>query len=76
MLGNSHVRFWRPSPGATPAMSLTYTHIFRAVYATIAAHWYCPPSVPEHQFKAEIQGHFSITQEGKRLPNYSARSKL
>jgi hypothetical protein len=20
-----------------------YTHIFRAVYATIAAHWYCPP---------------------------------
>jgi hypothetical protein len=51
-----------------------YTHIFRAVYATIAAHWYCPPSVPEHQFKAEIQGHFSITQEGKKLPNYSARS--
>jgi TolA-binding protein len=51
-----------------------YTHIFRAVYATIAAHWYCPPNVPEHQFKAEIQGHFSITQEGKKLPNYSARS--
>ncbi|MEO1211853.1 MAG: protelomerase family protein, partial [Cyanobacteria bacterium J06638_20] len=51
-----------------------YTHIFRAVYATIAAHWYCPPNIPEHQFKAEIQGHFSITQEGKKLPNYSARS--
>jgi TolA-binding protein len=51
-----------------------YTHIFRAVYATIAAHWYCPPNVPEHQFKAEIQGHFSLTQEGKKLPNYSARS--
>jgi hypothetical protein len=32
------------------------------------------PNVPEHQFKAEIQGHFSITQEGKKLPNYSARS--
>jgi hypothetical protein len=46
-----------------------YTHIFRAVYATIAAHWYCPPSVPEHQFKAEIQGHFTITQDGKKLPN-------
>ncbi|MEO1211857.1 MAG: hypothetical protein AAFX78_20570, partial [Cyanobacteria bacterium J06638_20] len=39
-----------------------------------AAHWYCPPNIPEHQFKAEIQGHFSITQEGKKLPNYSARS--
>lgn len=51
-----------------------YTHIFRAVYATIAAHWYCPPTVPEHQFKAEIQGHFSIAQDGKKLPNYSARS--
>ncbi len=51
-----------------------YTHIFRAVYATIAAHWYCPPSVPEHQFKAEIQGHFTITQDGKKLPNYAARS--
>lgn len=51
-----------------------YTHIFRAVYATIAAHWYCPPSVPVHQFKAEIQGHFTITQAGKKLPNYAARS--
>lgn len=51
-----------------------YTHIFRAVYATIAAHWYCPPAVPEHQFKAEIQGHFTITQDGKKLPNYAARS--
>lgn len=51
-----------------------YTHIFRAVYATIAAHWYCPPSIPEHQFKAEIQGHFTITQEGKKLPHYASRS--
>lgn len=51
-----------------------YTHIFRAVYATIAAHWYCPPSVPEHQFKAEIQGHFTIAADGTKLPNYAARS--
>lgn len=51
-----------------------YTHLFRAVYATIAAHWYCPPSVPEHQFKAEIQGHFTLTLDGKKLPNYAARS--
>jgi hypothetical protein len=51
-----------------------YTHIFRAVYATIAAHWFCPPNVPEHQYKAEIQGHFTITQDGEKLPNYAARS--
>jgi hypothetical protein len=51
-----------------------YTHIFRAVYATIAAHWFCPPKVPEHQYKAEIQGHFTLTQEGEKLPNYAARS--
>lgn len=51
-----------------------YTHIFRACYATIAAHWFCPPNVPEHSFKAEIQGHFTLTQDGKKLPNYSARA--
>jgi hypothetical protein len=51
-----------------------YTHIFRAVYATIAAHWFCPPNVPEHQYKAEIQGHFTMTQDGEKLPNYAARS--
>ena len=51
-----------------------YTHLFRAVYATIAAHWFCPPNVPEHQFKAEIQGHFTLSQDGQKLPNYSARS--
>jgi FtsZ-binding cell division protein ZapB len=51
-----------------------YTHIFRAVYATIAAHWFCPPSVPEHLFKAEIQGHFTLSKDGKKLPNYSARA--
>ncbi|MBD1855487.1 MULTISPECIES: protelomerase family protein [Leptolyngbya] len=51
-----------------------YTHIFRACYATIAAHWFCPPNVPEHNFKAEIQGHFTLSQDGKKLPNYSARA--
>ncbi len=51
-----------------------YTHIFRAVYASIAAYWFCPPHIPEHLFKAEIQGHFTITTDGKKLPNYSARS--
>lgn len=51
-----------------------YTHIFRACYATIAAHWYCPPNIPEHNFKAEIQGHFTLTKDGRKLPNYSARA--
>src|SRR6476646_5009189 len=51
-----------------------YSHIFRAVYATIAAHWFCPLNVPEHLYKAEIQGHFTLTKEGKKLPNYSARA--
>jgi hypothetical protein len=51
-----------------------YTHIFRAVYATIAAHWFCPPNIPEHSFKAEIQGHFSIASDGTKLPNFSARA--
>jgi hypothetical protein len=40
-----------------------YTHLFRAVYATIAAHWFCPPRLPEGEFKAYIQGHFQITDE-------------
>lgn len=51
-----------------------YTHVFRAVYATIATHWFCPPQVPPHSFKAEIQGHFTISQDGKKLPNFSARA--
>ncbi|MGL4618064.1 MAG: protelomerase family protein [Chroococcidiopsis sp.] len=51
-----------------------YTHLFRAVYATIAARWFCPPNIPEHNFKAEIQGHFTIAADGSKLPNYSARA--
>jgi Telomere resolvase len=51
-----------------------YTHLFRACYATIAAHWFCPVTVPEHTFKSEIQGHFTISQDGHKLPNFSARA--
>jgi Telomere resolvase len=40
-----------------------YTHLFRAVYATLAAHWYCPPSVPEIEYRAAIQGHYQILDE-------------
>ena len=51
-----------------------YTHIFRACYATIAAHWFCPPNIPEYNYKAEIQGHFTLTPDGQKLPNFSARA--
>lgn len=37
-----------------------YLHLFRAVYATIAVHWFCPPRVNRVLYKAEIQGHRQI----------------
>ena len=40
-----------------------YTHLFRSVYATIAAHWFCPPTVSDLEFRAYIQGHFQILNE-------------
>lgn len=40
-----------------------YSHLFRAVYATIACHWYCPHTVPEMEFRAAIQGHYQILNE-------------
>jgi Telomere resolvase len=40
-----------------------YTHLFRAVYATIATFWYCPPQVNETEFRAAIQGHYAILDE-------------
>ncbi|MBD0336809.1 MAG: hypothetical protein ICV62_15070, partial [Cyanobacteria bacterium Co-bin13] len=40
-----------------------YTHLFRAIYATIATFWYCPPNVNETEFKAAIQGHYAILDE-------------
>ena len=40
-----------------------YTHLFRAVYATIASYWYCPAIVPEMEFRAAIQGHYQILDE-------------
>ncbi|MEM9152700.1 MAG: hypothetical protein AAGB19_19895 [Cyanobacteria bacterium P01_F01_bin.3] len=36
-----------------------YTHIFRKIYATIAAYLYCLPTVDEAEYQAHIQGHFS-----------------
>jgi hypothetical protein len=40
-----------------------YTHLFRAVYSTIAAHWFCPPTVSQLEYRAYIQGHFQILDE-------------
>ncbi|MEO1353015.1 MAG: protelomerase family protein [Cyanobacteria bacterium J06635_15] len=42
-----------------------YTHLFRAVYGTIASFWFCPPSVPELEFRAAIQGHYKVLEEGR-----------
>ncbi len=50
-----------------------YTHLFRAVYAEIATYYYKPNWVPDHRFKAEIQGHFKLTEDGQKISNYSAR---
>ncbi|MGA7952929.1 MAG: protelomerase family protein, partial [Gloeobacterales cyanobacterium] len=50
-----------------------YTHLFRAVYAEIATYYYKPDWVPDHRFKAEIQGHFKLSDDGEKIPNYSAR---
>lgn len=50
-----------------------YTHLFRAVYAEIATYYYKPDWVADHRFKAEIQGHFKLTEDGQKIPNYSAR---
>ena len=40
-----------------------YTHLFRAVYATIATFWYCPPKVDPVEFRAAIQGHYALLDE-------------
>jgi hypothetical protein len=40
-----------------------YSHLFRAIYATIACHWYCPPNVPEMEYRAAIQGHYQLLKE-------------
>lgn len=37
-----------------------YNHLFRSVYAVIAAHWFCPPNLSDIDFRAAIQGHFII----------------
>ena len=42
-----------------------YTHLFRSVYSTIATFWYCPPQVPELEYRAAIQGRYKVLEEGQ-----------
>ena len=52
-----------------------YTHIFRAVYATIAAHWFCPPTVPVLEFRPYIQGHFFLIEETDQTKRHSVATQ-
>ncbi len=52
-----------------------YTHIFRAVYATIAAHWFCPTTVPVLEFRARIQGHFFLIDETDETKRHSVATQ-
>lgn len=56
-------RFFSPLVPSRDAQDNLYTHLFRSVYATIAAHWFCPPSVPLLEYRAAIQGHYQILDE-------------
>ena len=51
-----------------------YMHLFRAIYATLAVYYYCPPRVNGILFKAEIQGHRMIatTTDKETLRSYTA----
>jgi hypothetical protein len=51
-----------------------YMHLFRAIYATLAVYYYCPPRVNAILFKAEIQGHRMIatTTDQETLRSYTA----
>jgi Telomere resolvase len=39
-----------------------FTHLFRSVYAAIATYWYAPPTVDASEYKAAIQGHYTILE--------------
>jgi len=41
------------------------------LYATIAAHWFCPPNIPEYNYS---RNQFYLTPDGQKLPNFSARA--
>jgi hypothetical protein len=43
-----------------------YMHLFRAIYATLAIHYYCPPRINPTLYKAEVQGHRMIVDADDR----------
>jgi hypothetical protein len=51
-----------------------YMHLFRAIYATLAVHYYCPPRINPTLYKAEIQGHRMIVDadDPKERRSYAA----
>lgn len=56
-------RYFREKVPLRDGKENLYTHLFRSVYATIAAHWFCPPHVPVLEYRAAIQGHYQILDE-------------
>lgn len=44
-----------------------YTHAFRAVYARISVHWFCPKTVDELTYISAILGHHQSETEIQRL---------
>ncbi|MBV8901977.1 MAG: hypothetical protein JOY92_17895 [Verrucomicrobia bacterium] len=51
-----------------------YMHLFRAIYATLAVRYYCPPGINPTLYKAEIQGHRMIVDadDPKERRSYAA----
>ncbi|NJN86994.1 MAG: hypothetical protein HC881_12745 [Leptolyngbyaceae cyanobacterium SL_7_1] len=52
---NEHFADIVPSVGGRDTL---YTHLFRGIYLTISVYFYCPPTVDEQEFRAEIKGAF------------------
>jgi Telomere resolvase len=46
-----------------PGKDNLYSHLFRAIYGTIAVWFYCPVNVDATEFKAHCQGHFAVLDE-------------
>jgi len=54
-----HDRFESLVPARLSKAKLS-THLARSIFATIAAHWFCPPEIPDLDFRNYIQGHFDL----------------
>lgn len=59
-------RFFQDLVSTRDGKNNLYTHLFRAVYATIATYWFCPTTVSDLEFRAYIQGHFKVLDETNR----------